>query len=461
MNSKQMEETLTRRTFLGGALSFGALAGCRAFRAPAGLLSGDGANLTLGVISDIHVDVGRGDFRKFGDAAQFVKTLRWFDAQGVDGVVVAGDMADNGMVNQLECVGEAWFSVFPDGKSARDGRRVEQLFVYGNHDVEGQTYDKFDVRYFHKPSFEAAQIRRDPAKAWKDVFNEEYAPIWLKEVKGYQFVGAHWSLGPDPWGGIPEVEPWFKANADRLRRDRPFFFIQHCHPGGTVYGDEAWRPDKGYATRALSAFPNAVAFSGHSHTSLTDERSVWQGAFTSVGTSSLRYGGSVDRYEQRQGMLAKVYDDRIVLVRRDFLHDRSLGDDWVIPLPSGTKEARPFSFRVRKAASVPPEFAAGATLAVRREKGGWLVEIPPADAAKTRAFRYEIATGLFDKDSKPVAFRAWDAKYNMPREMSGATTKYLVKEEKLPKGPDGKVLEPKFVVTPLDSFNNRGRPLTA
>lgn len=52
-------------------------------------------------------------------------------------------------------------------------------------------------------------------------------------------------------------------------------------------------------------------------------------------------------------MLVKVYDDRIVVVRRDFLHDKSLGDDWVVPLSSGTKEAKPFSFKVRKAESVP------------------------------------------------------------------------------------------------------------
>ena len=448
----------SRRSFIGGAFSFGALAGCRAFRAPAGLFSGDGAKLVLGVVSDIHVDAGKGDFRKFGDTAQFERTLRWFDAQGVDGVVVAGDMADNGMINQLECVGEAWFRVFPGGRAA-DGRRVEQLFVYGNHDFEGQNYDKFGFRYFEKKSFEAAQIRRDPAAAWKHVFHEEYSPIWFKEVKGYQFVGAHWSLGPDPWHGIPEVETWFRDNAAKIDRTKPFFFIQHPHPKDTVYGDEAWCPDKGYATRALSAFPNAIAFTGHSHTSLTDERSVWQGAFTSIGTSSLRYGGSVSQYEQRQGMLVKIYEDRIVIVRRDFLHDESLGDDWIIPLPAA--DAKPFAYDVRTAKGSAPEFAADAKLAVAREEKGWLVTIPCADAAATRAFRYEVATGFNGKDGRKQVFLVHDAKYNMPRFMSGAPTKYLVKDETLPRGADGKTLEPRLVVTPLDAFGNRGRALTA
>ena len=453
---------LSRRSFIGGAFSFGALSGCRAFRAPAGSFSGTGANLTLGVVSDIHVDAAKGDFKKFGDTVQFERTLRWFDAQGVDGVVVAGDMADNGMVNQLECVGEAWFRVFPDGCSGRDGRTVEQLFVYGNHDYEGYRYDKFDVRYFEKQSFKAAQIASDPAKAWRLAFHEDYSPIWFKTVKGYQFVGAHWHFGKDSWGGVPAVEPWFRNHAAELSRTKPFFFIQHCHPKDTVYGKDAWCPDRGYATRALSAFPNAVAFSGHSHTSLTDERSVWQGAFTSIGTSSLRYGGSADQYEQRQGMLVKVYDDRIVIVRRDFLHDESLGDDWVIPLPVG--EAKPFAFVTRKKESAAPQFPDDAKLAVEphendeRKSYGWTVTIPCATAGATRAFRYEVKAKFVDAAGQCVTLieKAYDAKYNMPLGMSGKPTKYLIKSGHRPL--DGKVA---ITVTPLDSFDNRGEPLTA
>ena len=444
----------SRRSFLGGALSFGAFAGSRAFAVPAGFFSPSHAKLVLGVVSDIHVDTGRGDFRKFGDTAQFEKTLRWFDAQGVDGVVVAGDMADNGMVNQLECVGEAWFRVFPEGRSTLDGREIAQLFVYGNHDCEGYAYDKFDVRYFDKESFDAGKICRDPADAWERVFHEDYAPIWLKEVKGYQFVGAHWKFGKDSWDGIPAVEDWFRENADRIDRRKPFFFIQHCHPQGTVYGDEAWAPDKGYSTRALSAFPNAVAFSGHSHESLTDERSIWQGAFTSIATSSLRYGGRVDRYAQRQGLLVSVYDERIVVARRDFLRDASLGEDWVIPLPAAI--AKPYSFKGRRERAFPPQFAPGARVEVVREKDGWLLTIPAANAGSTRAFRYEIATALADDAKNPVLFRTYDAKYNLPRSEATVPTKYFVKDASLPKGADGRPLAPTFTVTPLDCFDNRG-----
>jgi len=288
-------------------------------------------------------------------------------------------------------------------------------------------------------------------------------------VKGYQFVGAHWTQHEKAWDGIPEVEPWFKENAAKINRARPFFFIQHCHPQNTVYAEDAWGSDKGYATRALSAFPNAIALSGHSHASLTDERSVWQGAFTSIGTSSLRYGGEVDKYAQRQGMLMKVYDDRIAIVRRDFINDASLGDDWVIPLPGDAArdgvvglgvparpQTQPYSFETRKATSTPPVFATDAKLVVKAEKDGHLLTIPCANAGKTRAFRYRIETGLKNGKGVPVEFLAWDAKYNMPRALQGVPTKYLVKNEKLPKG-----ATPKFAVYPVDCFGNSGKPIVS
>jgi hypothetical protein len=68
----------------------------------------------------------------------------------------------------------------------------------------------------------------------------------------------------------------------------PFFYVQHPHLKDTCYGPWAWGHDAGITTKTLSAYPNAIAFSGHSHYSLTDERTIWQGAFTSVGTGSFR-----------------------------------------------------------------------------------------------------------------------------------------------------------------------------
>ena len=83
--------------------------------------------------------------------------------------------------------------------------------------------------------------------------------------------------------------------------------------------------------------------------------------------------------------------------------------------------------------------------------------IPCATAGATRAFRYEVEAKFRDAAGQSITLteKAYDAKYNMPLEMSGAPTKYLVKSGH--KSADGKV---KITVTPLDCFDNRGEPLT-
>ena len=118
--------------------------------------------------------------------------------------------------------------------------------------------------------------------------------------------------------------------------------------------------------------------SGHSHLSITDERSIWQGAYTAVNAGCLRYialpSGRENSgpkrnsafkampygktFDCRQGMLMDVYGDRIVFARREFVTGESLGPDWVVPL-AGEKLMR---YAPRAAASKPPKFKAGKAL---------------------------------------------------------------------------------------------------
>ena len=94
-------------------------------------------DMRFGVVSDVHVREATGPF---GTEALY-KAFAWFRDQGVDGVVIAGDMADYGLLAQLQCVADAWEKAFPGGKGA-GGKPVEKLFIYGNHDIEGFKYSK-------------------------------------------------------------------------------------------------------------------------------------------------------------------------------------------------------------------------------------------------------------------------------------------------------------------------------
>ncbi len=416
---------MTRKVFLSDALAFAAARPWRMFAT--GNVSdpitlnmlpqGTEPDMRFGVVSDVHVREATG---RYGTEA-LSKAFAWFRDQGVDGVVIAGDMADYGLVAQLQCVADAWESAFPGGKGL-SGKSVEKLFIYGNHDIEGFKYPKI------KPAPECT-IAADRAAAWERVFKEPYAPIWKKTVKGYTFIGAHW----DGWKGVPAIEPYMKEHAAELRGDRPFFYIQHPHPKNTCHGQWAWGRDDGFAGRALSQFPNAIAFSGHSLHPLTDERSIWQGAYTSIGTASLRYIDPIygrenagphalddlkqmpfiDQFSGKEGMIVSVYGDRIVVERRDFVYDGKLGADWIIPLPAA--KAKPFDFTVRAANAVAPQFPEGAKVSVSGPADGkdrkgraskqLTVTFPAAlhDAVHARAYDYEVVAEVEECDFRRVA----------------------------------------------------------
>lgn len=417
---------LTRKEFIAGATALAASLPPARSRADA-QGRGSSAALRFGIVSDVHVRSASG---RFG-TEHLVKALAWFRDRGVDGVVIAGDMADDGLVSQLRHVADAWNAVFPEGSG------VEKLFVYGNHDIEGLSYNK---------QLKAAPediIATDRAAAWGKVFGEPYEPVWKKTVKGYTFIGAHWVA----WKGVPGIERYMAEHAAELEGDKPFFYIQHPPPANTCHGPWAWGRDEGFAARALSRFPNAVAISGHSHHPLVDERSVWQGAFTSIGASSLRYvepvfgrensGPSanadlkqmppIDMFSEKQGLLATVLDGRMVLERLDFSNDGKLGEDWTVSLPAG-KDAT-FGFDARAAAAKAPRFAEDAKVSVEgpfdgRDRKGrpvsqLVVTFPSAMIGEglTRAYDYEVAAEVEECGTRRIAAtkRVYSPGYfNMP-----------------------------------------------
>ena len=96
---------MTRTEFLAGAAALAVMRPRTVFGALAP--SARHANLRIGVISDIHVRARTGQF----GTEHLVKALTWFRDRGVDGVVIAGDLADDGLVSQLHHVADAWNAV--------------------------------------------------------------------------------------------------------------------------------------------------------------------------------------------------------------------------------------------------------------------------------------------------------------------------------------------------------------
>ena len=459
---------LTRRFFIGGLASAFALGPRRIFSAPSGAFTHGKPLLAFGLISDVHVCLAADgkNLREAYNTETLTQAFGWFRDNGADAVVIAGDMAHSGLVGELKAVADAWFGVFPDDK-APDGRHVERVFVFGNHDWSSISRAKKvfpDVNVCSENLLAA-----DPKKWWGEIFHEAWTPFFEKQVNGYSFIGAHWCNGG--CNGEREtftkgLEDYYAGRSKTFDPVKPFFHVQHPHPRGTVHGEMVWGQDDGISTKILSAYPNAIAFSGHSHISLTDERSIWQGDFTAIGCASLRNvslstpgavllpagyengrtkGKNIERDNAlkamdipnrmncRQGQFVRVYADRIVISRREFVTGVALGDDLVMPLPAAANH--PFAFKPRREKALAPEFPAGAVLTVKRGKGMlrgtngkkrkadvWKLTIPAATAVKSaRAGVYEVtvtdrtgAAQVFGFSIEAMRFPVGDSRVGQP-----------------------------------------------
>lgn len=452
---------------------------CRVFK----ILPPAERKLRFGVVSDVHIG-GRTTA-----ATRLELALRWLEAHGAEAVVFTGDLTHSGLKEELDAFLAVWRRVFPDGR-ARDGRRVELLAVTGNHDVAASWIGGTDAwRTEH-----VLAHRDNLTRLWSHGLGESsFEKTWRRCVKGVLFTGQQWdTLNPD-------LGAFTRSHAEELAAEPVFFHFQHAHPKGTCHGAYAGScggEDRGEAGRAFASFPNAVVFSGHSHCTIADERTVWQGAFTSIGAGSCHEGGcdpstdnctpswhpngkknlnaSLNDPEAWGGdpeggnfELVDVYADRIVVARRSSVKDAPVAPSWSIPLPA--LKQGPFDPATRSAFYTAPAFSPDARLSLavcprgceeqnpsRKGEPCLRVEIPSAfkKTVPARPFVYKIEINCGDKPfftglAQAAEFAAPCG--NIPKE-----TVWLAPLSVLPMGEDWSVS-----VTPVDCFGHEGRPLAA
>ena len=347
--------TFSRRQFIGALAAAGA-GTCWARGVP-----GEEPLLRIGVMSDSHVTA---------DSATLEPLRREFSymaAQNVDVVMHAGDICDNGTLDELEMMMGTWRECFRDGRNAA-GLTVVPFFVFGNHDYR-TTGQKANLIFHNKE------------KAWQMICGEPFpGEVFSKTVKGFTFVGAHWRSE----GSIGE---WFKAHP--APKGLPIFHVQHPHPWHTCFGD--WAPCEKAGFDELLRHPNLFSCSGHSHISIGDDRALWQGGFVSLGAGSARCPSHGRRKEYENGApklpwpdgeyrhmpsarsgkgwqasIIEVRRDGLTIVRREFYNGESMGSDWHVPFPFRHDASRPY---ILADAAAAPEFPADATVVVTETEG--------------------------------------------------------------------------------------------
>jgi hypothetical protein len=164
---------------------------------------------------------------------------------------------------------------------------------------------------------------------------------------------------------------WVKEQIEiALKEDKnkPIFVITHMNPFDTVYGSIEWGNIN--IKNALINYENVISISGHSHFSLIDERSIWQGNFTAIQTQAIAYielekgkeNGSVPKNEFGQnkpciknymGLIMNVNDEKIEFNRISFEKNEFYGNKWIIELPINKNNFR-YTNLEREKKSVAP-----------------------------------------------------------------------------------------------------------
>ena len=464
-----MKYCLGRRGFLRGAAAFSALGAPNVW--------GQDRNrplLTVGIVSDTHIGPREA-------TANFERTLKFFRDRKVDAVMHCGDISDWGLRSGFAYAAESWHKVFPNGKGA-EGRMVLKLFCTGNHDYEGWLYpDMAAEMHALGYSEDEAAVKLGMKACWEEVFQEPFETVRKRTVNGFDFVGTEFQ-------GLNQGTDWLKEHGGELDPSKPFFTFHHVPPANTTTGSFCKHKSQVRITQALSSFLNAVAFSGHTHRTINDERMIWQGGFTAVSVPSLSHagvrhgyenGGDVRdgtstrampviparlRRERPQGLVMTVYSDRLELERYDFVKFVHTAPAWHVPLPVATVN-RPYEPKRHSARALVPEFPPDATLSLHTgntlmRNGKWAIvmiaEFPAATAVPAvRAFDYELKA-IPEDGTKPMVKRFLSPAFHKLKEEEPSQVEFWFNVLDLPQD-----VTYRIEVCPRNCFGACGKPLVS
>lgn len=320
------------------------------------------------IASDTHIEA-------VGDARchriQKILSLAYNDArqnkyyQNLDAALFAGDLTDDGRYD--EYIG---FRAAVDSVRKKDETKFLAV-VAKSHD--GKTLDKKSLSVYESLS------------GMDSDFHEE--------INGFHFIGL--SASKTQGDHYSEYQrAWLREQLDEavaVDPQKPIFVMHHEHVRDTVYGstdEDGWGID--YFKDIFEQYPQIIHFSGHSHYPINDPRSIWQGAFTAVGTGAVYYAElTVDgencvhpthSRQIAQAWIVEVNAQNEVRLRGFDALSGSLLCKYTLHGIADTA-AREYTPEQQEDTSSAPAFPSDASVTVKKQLGGKVkVSVPAAES---------------------------------------------------------------------------------
>ncbi|MFC0273342.1 metallophosphoesterase family protein [Metabacillus herbersteinensis] len=275
-------------------------------------------DLVFPVISDVHIKkTGTKDIQKFSNTLHQLNEV----VPKQDAFVIVGDLTDYGFTEEYD----RFMSVYNAGKQSR----AVSMMAIGNHD------------YWNGLSVADAQKRFLEKTGMSSIY-------YHKVIKGYHFIVLGTEDGRTEGTFSTKQIKWLgeklkQASADD--RKKPIFVFHHQPIKDTVYGSEwGFSENRDLFYNTLKEFPQAITFSGHTHYPLDDPKIIHQKDFTTIGTASVSYlwldagriqGEVPDGADiLNQALVVEVYNNKVMIKRRDVHNNEWTGDPFVISSPA-------------------------------------------------------------------------------------------------------------------------------